>query len=246
MRSTGSPAELEHRRYLAIRRLLEGSSTEEVAEFLDVEVRSVQRWWRIFRQRGWKGLAATAGAGRPQKLTFTQEKIVIRWLQETPTDFGFTTELRTCRRLSGLIWQEWRIRLQPRYLPRWLRERGFTLQKPERVPRERDNEAIASWLATDWPRIKKKTASERAHLVVIDESGLLMAPLVKRTWALRGHRPVLFQKGKHREKVSLATALWLSPQRDCLGNGTESEGVKLCQCGSAYESEKLPGFIESN
>ena len=44
-----------------------------------------------------------------------------------------------------------------------------------------------------------------------------MAPLLKRTWALRGHRPILLQKGKHREKVSLAGALWLSPQRDQLG-----------------------------
>jgi len=52
---------------------------------------------------------------------------------------------------------------------------------------------------------------------LIDESGLLMAPLVKRTWALRGHRPELLQKGKHREKVSLAVALWLSPRRDRLG-----------------------------
>jgi len=44
-----------------------------------------------------------------------------------------------------------------------------------------------------------------------------MAPLVKRTWALRGQRPELHQKGKHREKVSLAVALWLSPQREQLG-----------------------------
>jgi len=44
-----------------------------------------------------------------------------------------------------------------------------------------------------------------------------MAPLVRRTWALRGHRPELYQKGKHREKVSLAAALWLSPTRDRLG-----------------------------
>lgn len=51
---------------------------------------------------------------------------------------------------------------------------------------------------------------------MIDESGLLMAPLVKRTWALRGHRPKLFQKSKHREKVSLAAALCLSPLRDQL------------------------------
>jgi transposase len=44
-----------------------------------------------------------------------------------------------------------------------------------------------------------------------------MAPLVKRTWAFRGSRPELHQKGKHREKVSLAVALWLSPKRERLG-----------------------------
>jgi transposase len=44
-----------------------------------------------------------------------------------------------------------------------------------------------------------------------------MAPLVRRTWAPRGQRPVLFQRGKHREKVSVAAALWLSPERDRLG-----------------------------
>jgi putative transposase len=44
-----------------------------------------------------------------------------------------------------------------------------------------------------------------------------MAPLVRRTWALRGHRPALLQRCAHREKVSIAGALWLSPNRDRLG-----------------------------
>jgi len=53
-------------------------------------------------------------------------------------------------------------------------------------------------------------------LVLIDESGLLMAPLVRRTWSFRGRRPVLLQKGKQRDKVSVAAALCLSPARDRL------------------------------
>ena len=44
-----------------------------------------------------------------------------------------------------------------------------------------------------------------------------MAPLSRRTWAQRGRTPTLVQRGRHREKVSLAAALWLSsdgePQR---------------------------------
>jgi putative transposase len=44
-----------------------------------------------------------------------------------------------------------------------------------------------------------------------------MAPLTRRTWALSGQTPILRQRGRHREKVSLAAALWLDghgqPQR---------------------------------
>ena len=51
----------------------------------------------------------------------------------------------------------------------------------------------------------------------MDESGLLMAPLVRRSWALCGHPPQQEQKAGHREKVSVAAALWLTPLRDRLG-----------------------------
>jgi transposase len=64
---------------------------------------------------------------------------------------------------------------------------------------------------------QKKARRQGAHLVVIDESGLLMAPLVRRTWALRGQTPELAQRCRNREKVSVAAALWLSPLRDRLG-----------------------------
>ena len=52
---------------------------------------------------------------------------------------------------------------------------------------------------------------------MIDESGLLMAPLVRRTWSLRGQTPRLEQEGGRRPKVSVAAALWLSPRWDRLG-----------------------------
>jgi transposase len=59
-------------------------------------------------------------------------------------------------RLAQLIRHEFGVRLHPRYLCVWLRARGLTPQKPQRVPRQRDPEAIAAWLQTEWPRIKKR------------------------------------------------------------------------------------------
>lgn len=40
-----------------------------------------------------------------------------------------------------------------------------------------------------------------------------MAPWVRRTWGRCGHRPVLRQRGRHREKVLIAAALWWAPRR---------------------------------
>lgn len=51
-----------------------------------------------------------------------------------------------------------------------------------------------------------------ARLVFIDESGLMMAPLLRRTWAPRGCTPVLYQKTRSHRKVSAIAALSLAPR----------------------------------
>jgi transposase len=216
MRSIGSPDELERRRHLAVQRVCEGFTTQEVAEFLDVDSSSVRRWLIAFRSQGFKGLKARPAWGRPPKLTNTQEKIVRRWLVDNPTEYGFPTELWTAPRLALLIEQEFDVHFHPDYLTTWLRQRGYTPQLPRRIARERNEREIARWLAEDWPRIKRNARRRGASLVLMDESGLLMAPLRRRSWGLRGHPPSMRQKARHREKVSVAGALCLSPKRDRL------------------------------
>ncbi len=156
MRSKGSPNELEHRRRLAAQRVLEGYSTQEVADFLGVDPSTVRRGVAAFRDRGEPGLVARPVPGRPPKLTSTQEKIARRGLTDSPLHHGFETELWTSPNLGQLIQEEFGVRLNPRSLSAWLRDRGFTPRKPQRVPRERDPKAIAAGLESDWPRLKKK------------------------------------------------------------------------------------------
>jgi transposase len=216
MRATRSADVLEYRRCLAVQRLAEGYSPEEVADFLGVAPRSVWRWLAAYDKYGAAGLVAQPKAGRPPRLTTTQEKIVRRWLSDLPTEYGFTTDLWSARRLAQLIEQEFAISFHPHYLSTWLRQHGYTPQKPRRVPREKDDAAMAQWLAADWPRIKQKARRHGACLFWLDESGLLMAPLLRRSWALRGHPPASKYKAGHREKVSVAAGFWLSPLRDQL------------------------------
>src|SRR5882672_5652510 len=149
MRTIGTPAELERRRLLATQRVSDGYSAEEVADFLGVDPSSVHRWVAAFRQHGAAGLAARPVPGRPAKLSLTQEKIIRRWLADNPTDHGFPTESWTAARLALLIDDAWGLSFLPHYLSAWLRQRDYTPQLPRRVPRERDDAAIARWLAED-------------------------------------------------------------------------------------------------
>lgn len=61
---------------------------------------------------------------------------------------------------------------------------------------------------------KKNAARLRAWLVFIDESGLLMAPLVRRSWHPCGVTPVLEQRTRSYQKVSAIAALCVPPTRD--------------------------------
>jgi hypothetical protein len=59
--------------------------------------------------------------------------------------------------------------------------------------------------------IKKKTQALHGTLGFTDESGFLLAPLMRRTLAPIGQTPLLLHRARHRDKVSAAAALLLSP-----------------------------------
>jgi putative transposase len=63
----------------------------------------------------------------------------------------------------------------------------------------------------------KKARRTHAHLVLIDETGLFLNPLVRRSWALKGKTPVIGGDGGHRRKVSVIGAVSVSPTAQHLG-----------------------------
>jgi transposase len=56
----------------------------------------------------------------------------------------------------------------------------------------------------------------QAHLVFLDESGFLLIPHVRRTWAPRGQTPVIRHRYR-RDKISAISAVSVSPRRQRLG-----------------------------
>lgn len=146
---------------LALLRLSQGWSQEEVAEFLGVHRRTVWRWQQRLHREGEAGLCDRRRSGRPPKLSEAQTEKVLCWVEESPRDFGFVTERWTAPRLATVIEDKFGVQLNSRYLNDWLRRHGISPQIPERQPRERDTVLIEAWVRHQWPRIKKKPATCR-------------------------------------------------------------------------------------
>lgn len=83
----------------------------------------------------------------------------------------------------------------------------------------------------------KKASADNAHLVLIDETGLFLSPLVRRSWSLVGQTPVLDADGGHRQKVSVIGGVSVSPARRRLGFYFATEP------GGYFTAEKVTEYL---
>lgn len=156
MRKHGSPHELERKRFKALELSQNGMSNQDIAEALEVSVRSIQDWLRKVALHGIESLQAKPHPGRTPQLTAKQFEKLRTLLLKGATANGFATELWTGPRVAELIERKFQVTYQHQYLPELLRRLGFSYQKPERQARQRGDQAVPEWIRKDWTRIKKK------------------------------------------------------------------------------------------
>jgi transposase len=212
MRPQGTPQQLHKRRKQAIKLLQAGKIPASVARAVSASRSSVTRWWQVFKRDGWTGLRAQPIPGRPPRLSAKQKHQLERDLLKGPLAAGYQTDLWTLRRVTRLIKKRFRISYHPGHVWKILGALGWSCQKPERRATQRDEAAIAHWKRYVWPQIRYKADRLGAHLIFLDESGFLLIPNVKRTWAPVGRTPMIRYCFKH-QKLSAISALAVSPKR---------------------------------
>ena len=212
MRPQGTPQQLQKRRELAIQLLQAGKIPAVVARALSAARSSVLRWQQTFKRKGKAGLDAKPIPGRPPRLSAKQKRQLERYLLEGPLAAGYKTDLWTLRRIARLIKKHFHIKYHPGHVWKILRALGWSCQKPERRATQRDEAAIAHWKRYVWPQIRHQANRLGAHLIFLDESGFLLIPNVKRTWAPAGRTPTIRYCFKH-TKISAISALAVSPKR---------------------------------
>jgi transposase len=63
---------------------------------------------------------------------------------------------------------------------------------------------------------KKNAARLGAHIVFVDESGFLLIPVLRKTWAPRGETPIVRHRYR-RDRISVISGVSISPKRRHLG-----------------------------
>lgn len=90
------------------------------------------------------------------RLSEAQLAQIDRALRRGPRMHGFATDLWTLDRVATVIEAETGVAYHPGHVWKLLRDKlGWSRQRPARRAIERDDEAIARWVAEEWPRIKR-------------------------------------------------------------------------------------------
>ena len=215
MRPKGTAAELERRRRRAVELLERGEAPVVVARILGVKRTSLHRWRRLARQAD--GLVAKSPSGAKRRLTDPQLGELEQLLLKGAPAHGFPHELWTAARVAQVIRRHFGVTYHPAYVRRLLRRRlNWTSHKPQRRARQRNDKEVERWKADEFPRILREAYRRQAHIAFLDESGLMLMPLVRRTLAPRGKRVIMRCSASH-DRVSAISCVTLSPKARHVG-----------------------------
>jgi transposase len=127
-----------------------------IADALGVTRGAVSQWLKAAREGGRDALRRHPRLGRQPRLTAEQRAQLPALLAKGAESYGFIGEVWTTARVAALIEQEFGVRYHPAHVCRILAAIRWTVQKP--IPRasQRNEAAIASWRAEQWPALQAK------------------------------------------------------------------------------------------
>ena len=195
-----APATQAELRRIAVALVRAGRTRIEAAETVGVNRRFVGQWVKAAAQSGEAVLAGRRRGRRPgdQKALSAGQEEGLRYLiaRGCPDQYGLSFALWTRPAVRALIARESGVWLSLSVVGDYLRGWGFTAQRPMRRARERREGAIRAWLESSYPAIARRARAQGGETHWADETGLSSRANYGRSFAPRGHTPVIRRPGK--------------------------------------------------
>ena len=179
------------------------------AETFGVGYSTVKKWYKSYRLEGKKGLAMKkrGRAKGSKQITKEQEKAIKKKIvDKVPEQLKLPFALWTREAVQGLIKREFGIEKSISQVGRYLKEWGFTPQKPVYRAYEQQPEAVKRWLEVEYPQIKKEAAEQGAEIFWEDEMGMRSDHQAGTSYAPKGKTPVIKKTGQ-RFRLNMISAI---------------------------------------
>jgi transposase len=129
-----------------------GHTQAEVARTLGVARQNVSRWHAQWQAGGLQALASRGPTGYAPRLSQAQLDAVDQALRQGARAHGFDTDHWTLDRVTSVIERLTGVAYHRGHVWKLLRHRlHYRLLRPARRAVERDERAVARWVAEDWP-----------------------------------------------------------------------------------------------
>ena len=147
----------------------------------------------------------------------TQLEQLRQLLAQGATSHGWDNNLWTTLRAQEIIKRYFAIEFCRSHVWHILTDYlGWSAIRPTQQAAKRDDAEIGRWKTEEFPRIERLAKERNAYLVFVDESGFMMTPTIRRTFAPRGSTPVNKICDPH-GRVSVIGAITVSPKRTRVG-----------------------------
>jgi transposase len=128
-----------------------GRSQAEVARTLGVARQNVSRWHALWEAGGLQALRGAGPTGPDPRLSDQQLHAIDQGLRQGARAHGFDTDHWTLERVTTVIQPLTGVGYHRGHVWKLLRHRLHYRLRPARRAIERDERAIARWVAEDWP-----------------------------------------------------------------------------------------------
>ena len=155
---------LERRRLLAGGMFTRGKTQAEVAGRFHVSRAAACQWYAAWKADREKGLKSIGPSGATPKLDQKQKRLLRQEILRGPSHAGYTTDFWTLERIRSLAKKKLKTDLGTTSVWRTVVGLGFSVQKPERRARERNERAITDWKLKTFPKLKKMGQETRFSL----------------------------------------------------------------------------------
>ena len=180
----------------------------QAAEIFGLSIRSVNRIWAKYKTKGSRGLESKKrGVQGGKKITGVQSAEVRRLIKEKmPDQLKLPYGLWTREAVQQLILDKYGIELSRWQVGRYLKDWGYTPQKPISKAYEQDPKRVAEWLEKEYPAIKKKAKKQNAVIYFEDEVGMRSDHQAGKSYAPKGETPIIKKTGQ-RFSLNMVSAI---------------------------------------